>query len=322
MGKIGYIVADFGSPSSKQKIDLFLKAYREYHGFSFSLLKNLRDKLSFKKKYHESLNGFFCIQTQNLAFALEKIVRCPVISFDLFIPEKNDDRKRFFQEIEEMQIDEWHIFPTYPIFSYSLTGNITSFLKENIFFKKKYLNKFFFVKSYSRNVDFIHLYQEKIKEFLKQNNLNQQDSIFIFSAYALFEKFNYVDELYQKECSYLANQIIKAFPYVVSKLSYDSFFEAEKNQKIKPSTYEECKKIKNISSKRKNIIFIAISYTKYNFDIFLNIEKKIFPIIKSQNLIPYLFPPFDLDKKWLYTIKQILEEKTLNNKKMLVYKSF
>ena len=86
-------------------------------------------------------------------------------------------------------------------------------------------------------------FQKKLEEFLKNNNLLEEETAFLFYVkYPNKDKEN----LFEIECQNTSHDIIKNFPYGLSYLFYFSDKEDQKHF---------LKQIKNIS-KRKNIIFV------------------------------------------------------------------
>lgn len=301
----GYILTDFGNPHSQKELKIFLRNFNKDHDLKESFLK----KYIFQKKISSDLVS---LKAEDELPPLEKKLAGPLLPFHLYL---SDTHKNFLDSLAKHQeINRWIVVSKFPFFSYSLSGKIASFFLKNL--DKDLLQKIFWISSYSQNELFISMYIEKLKKFLKDQNLKQEETFFIFSAYGILEKFNFKEEAYSRDCHFFVKEVTKGFPFIYSQLTFESPFKAEK---IKPQTLDICQNIKAIDPKRKNVLFLFPSSLDKTFETNYVLHK-VFPIIKSQNLLPFYFSPFELEDSWTDLINSIVKEENLVKNEQLAYK--
>jgi protoheme ferro-lyase len=208
----------------------------------------------------------------------------------------------FLMEIDNLKIDRWYVFPLFFQYSENTTSKIAEIFFQNL--TPEILNKLFWVKSISNHLKYINFIQKKIINVLKKNELDQKKSIFLFFTRSYEDNMSH---LYNLEIENSYQKIIKKFPYAHFEIKYLNHIN------IKEDILNMMKSI----NKRDNYIFVPLNI----FDE--NREKSnlnaIFDILKKNGKNLFLLEDIYLEKEFLLSIFDIINEKNfMTNQMMLV----
>ena len=95
-----------------------------------------------------------------------------------------------------MECDEIYVFPLFPQFTYATTGSISKWFKK--YLPDDVVRKMRWIKSYAAHPSFIKTYQKSIRSFLVQNQLSDENTILLFSAHGIPQKFVDEGDVYQR----------------------------------------------------------------------------------------------------------------------------
>lgn len=320
---IGYLIVNFGGPRTLLEVEPFLKALltdqdviktgmpKFLHQYLFNRIAKKRvNKVA---PDYEKIGGGSPIfgDTEWVAEKLQKKLEKPVLTFHRYLPATH---AASLEAIEKLDVDEIHVFPCFPQFTYATTGSIARLFLQKL--KPQTLNKLKWVKSYPSHPAFIQLFQNKLEFFLKDNQLCSEETIFLFSAHGLPQK--YVDEgdLYLTECTSSFRKIMEKFPSVLGKLSFQSKFGP--GEWLRPYTMDVCEKIMSWHEGRENIVFVPVTFTSDHLETLHEVESEYMTIIADQGLKPYRLSAFNRDEAWVEAIVEILQEFTPTHTSMLV----
>src|SRR6185295_13080592 len=122
---------------------------------------------------------------------------------------------------------------------------------------------------YAGHPAFIKAYQRRIAEFMQEKELKEEETIFLFSAHGLPQKYIDAGDIYESECNLSFQLVAKGFPKAISKLSYQSKFG--KGEWLRPYTDKLCQEIEDEG--RKNLVFVPISFTSDHIETLFEVEK-------------------------------------------------
>lgn len=236
--------------------------------------------------------------TENLAKLLAEKTGSKVITFHRYLPRTHAES---LAAIEACPEEELLVLPLFPQFSYATTGSIARFFSLQL--TPKTQNKLRWIKSYASSDPFIKSYEQRIRTFLAEKKLAQEDTILLFSSHGVPKSFITKGDVYYKECLESFDLIRKAFPNALSKLSFQSKFGP--GEWIKPYTEETCEKVLQWNEGRKKIIVIPLSFTSDHIETLYEIQDLYIPILEKQGLEAYRCPALNLESYWVDNLAEI-----------------
>lgn len=322
--KKAIILANFGGPRDVNEIAPFLKELlcdqevvrTSLPGFLHRALFSRIAKKRAKKvsSDYQSIGGKSPIyeETEKVAKALSQYCSMPIYSFHRYLPATHKD---FIKTLASSDADEFLVFPMFPQFSYSTSGSIAKWFDR--YLSTKILHKLFWLKSYPHEKPYIELYCNRIKQFIKEKNLDPQSLILLFSAHGLPAKFVETGDTYQKECEQSFDAIRNHFSSCQSILCYQSKFGP--GQWLKPYTSEMCLNIQKWASKeRKNVLFIPLAFTSDHIETLHEVETEYMPVIRNQGLNTYRLPAFNHGGDWIQAIDELIQNPQISHNQMLI----
>lgn len=313
------LLVNFGGPRSQEEISPFLqellcdtdvirnKLPLRLHRFLFRQIARKRAK---KIAHDYALIGggspiFF--DTEFLKEELAKSLNTKVISFHRYLPSTH---KESIEEIENSSASEIKVLPLFPQFTFATSGSIARFFSENL--SQSTQKKLRWIPSYGNHPTFISLFQEKIRTFLQNQNLKEEEVFLLFSAHGLPQAFIDTGDSYQKECEESFRLILEGFPKSPGKLSFQSKFG--RAAWIEPYTEVIANNITQWSQGRKHIVFIPLSFTSDHIETLFEIEELYLPLVRKQNIEAYRCPAFNRDANWIQTLTLLSQDKTIAEK--------
>jgi protoporphyrin/coproporphyrin ferrochelatase len=318
------VIANFGGPRNLNEIEDFLKAllcdrdvirthFPEFiHRMFFSRVAKKRAKTIVKD--YEMIGGKSPIfeDTQAIAKAIGAIKSQKVLTFHRYLPSTH---REFIQVIENISCSEILVFPLFPQFTYATTGSIARFFSTRLC--KSTMQKMRWIKSYCSHPAYINCMQEGIREYLKEQNLKEEETILFFSPHGLPQAFIDTGDLYQTECETSFRMISSGFPLALNTLAYQSKFG--KGEWIRPYTNEMCESVNAWGNGYKNVVFIPLSFTSDHVETLFEVEYQYLPIIRQRGLKAYRCPALNRRNDWLEAISQIMQESSRCATQTLVY---
>lgn len=323
--KTAYVLANFGGPRDLDEIRPFLQELLldpevirpTLPSFIHRMLfRRIAKKRSVKVKHdYEKIGGKSPIfeDTENLKRLLEERTSEEMITFHRYLPKTHPE---FIAKMENLDADEIRILPLFPQFSYATTGSIANFFARKL--SPETTVKIRWIKSYAGHPAFVGTYQKLIAEFLQENKLQEEETILLFSCHGIPEKFVEEGDIYQMECNISYRLVLKAFPYTLGRLSFQSRFGPE--EWIKPYTEDVCQEIDSWSEGRKNIVIVPLSFTSDHIETLFEIEELYVKELLKKNYAAYRLPALNLRPDWVQGILTLFKETNLTNNQMLIRK--
>ncbi|GAB4231912.1 MAG: ferrochelatase [Chlamydiales bacterium] len=321
--KVGYIIANFGGPRSLDEISPFLVELltdqdvlrtplpKFVHRWIFSWIAKRR-ALKVRSEY-ESMGGKSPIyeDTECVASAMREHTASPILTFHRYLPATHDG---FLEKILKTPVDEWRILPLFPQFTYATTGSIARWFLDHL--PQHIVNLFRWIKSYPCHPSFVESHVSLIKEYLQQHQLEYSDTILLFSAHGIPKKFIDTGDVYEQECRQSFEAIMKGFPGLKGRLSFQSKFGP--GEWLRPYTIDVCERILEWNEGRKNVVFIPISFTSDHIETLCEIENDYMTVVQEQGLNAYRVPALNQHPCWIKALREIIQENNLSGNKMLL----
>jgi len=319
------LLVNFGGPRDLDEIAPFLTALLtdrdvirtkfpdSIHRFLFSRVARKR-AIKIREDY-AGIGGRSPIyfDTENLAKLLSQKMGTTVLTFHRYLPETH---AASLAAIESCDTEEIRVLPLFPQFSYATTGSIARFFSRHL--KANTQNKLRWIKSYPASLPFLRSLERLIGDFLKEKGLASEEAILLFSAHGLPQSFIDEGDVYQAECLQSFKALSKAFPTVLTKLSYQSKFGP--GEWIRPYTDEVCENVLSWSEGRKQIVIVPLSFTSDHIETLYEIEKLYVPVLQKQGLNAYRCPALNLEPYWIDNLAEIAQEPSYSSTSMLVRK--
>lgn len=310
--KSGLIIVNFGGPRSLDEIPSFLKSLlcdqdvirtglvKPLHRFLFSKIAQKRAKKV--QEDYESIGGKSPIyeDTQAVAQKLGHYFSGPILTFHRYLPATHPS---FIRSAILHEVDEWKIFPMFPQFSYATTGSIARWFSENL--PAEIYQRFNWIKSYPEKEAFTDLFSKRIRSYIENSKIAEDDWLLFFSAHGVPKKFVDQGDPYQYECELSYQKIVKNFPKAQTLLAYQSKFGP--GEWLRPYTVDVCEKIDEIS-KKKHVLFVPLAFTSDHIETLFEIEQDYIPIIKEKGYSTYRLPAFNDEDDWVETINEMISE--------------
>lgn len=321
--KIAYLLVNFGGPRNLSEIVPFLTALLQdrdvirtrfptfIHNWIFGRVARKR-ALKMTLEY-EKIGGGSPIfsDTEKIALELARRLEAPVLTFHRYIPSTHSASLR---SIEGTSADEIRVIPMFPQFSYATTGSVARFLLKEL--SRKQIHRLRWIPSYAAHAAFIGAWRRRISDFLKQQNIKEEESILLFSAHGLPLSFIHAGDIYEGECGASYANIMKYFPQALGRLSYQSKFG--RGEWIKPYTDETCSNVLDWHQGRKEVILIPLSFTSDHIETLFEIEEMYLPLIREKGLNAYRCPALSLEPYWIEALAAIAQEERCLETQMLV----
>lgn len=323
MKKTAYLLASFGGPRTLLEVEPFLKELltdrdvirTKMPGFIHRILfqRIAKKRTPLVSQHYELIGGKSPLveDTEALAMSLREKLSCPVLTFHRYLGATHE---RALRSIERLDADRVIVFPLFPQFTYATSGSIARFFCKSL--TPKALNRLRWVKSYPSHRAFVALFQEKIRSYLIDNKLLEKETILLFSAHGVPKNFIETGDVYQAECEEGFHAIVAAFPEALCRLAYQSQFGPE--QWLRPYTIDMCESIAQWCERRKNVLFIPLSFTSDHIETLYEVEYEYMPIIKEQGLDAYRLNAFNRSPAWVDAVTEIIRETPLLPTSMLV----
>lgn len=233
--------------------------------------------------------------TEALASALSKKLQAPVIAFHRYLTATH---REFFQKVK----GEYTVLPLFPQFCYATTGSVARFLSHL---------KLEWIKSYPAHPAYVAAFQRRIREFLAEKNILEEETLLLFSAHGIPAEFVEQGDPYESECNLSYQAILKGFPKAKGLLSYQSKFGP--GEWLRPYTNEVCEAIE-----AKNVVIIPLSFTSDHIETLFEIEHLYLPPISARGLNAFRCPALNLEPYWIEALAEIAKEKNkLDSKKLI-----
>jgi ferrochelatase len=320
---ISYWVVNFGGPRSKEEIFPFLKTLLNDRDVIWSGLPSILHRLLFtriaKKRAvkiapdYDLIGGGSPIyeDTELLASKLRSALKSHVGTFHRYIPATHAE---FVQKICQDTADEIRIFPMFPQFSYATTGSIARFFLDALPFSVVRRMRWLF--SYATEVDYIKVMQRTIRDFLKETHLAEEETLLLFSAHGVPQRFVCMGDPYKRDCENSYNLIKQEFTKASTLLSYQSKFGP--GEWLRPYTSEVCEQIENWCGNRKNVVFVPLTFTSDHVETLFEVEVQYLPLIRKKGIRAFRCPALNQREDWVETIAELMQRDTLVSTQMLV----
>ncbi len=324
--KIGYIIANFGGPRTIDEVEPFLRALLTDKDvirtklpmpLSYLLFAYIAKRRAKKvTEDYQTIGGGSPIykDTEDVAEILRTHLPGPVITFHRYLHETHAE---FINTIQNTLCDRFIVFPMFPQFTYATTGSIAKWFEKKL--PESISQKMRWIKSYPNHPAFIEAHVQVIRHYLKANQLDDQETILLFSAHGIPKQFITTGDVYQDECESSFHAIMRNFPNILGRLAYQSRFG--RAEWIQPYTIDVCKGILSWCQGRKNVAIIPISFTSDHIETLHEIESEYMPVIRDRGLNVYRIPALTLDPSWINAIIAIINEQRTCNNQMLIYRS-
>lgn len=321
--KVAYLVANFGGPRSLSEIEEFLTALltdrdvirTKLPGFLQTMLFRRIARKRSKKIIHDyqMIGGKSPIfqDTEDVAGAVGKLLEEEILTFHRYLPATHS---AFINKMEALSQEKIVVFPMFPQFSYATTGSIARWFYEHL--SSKTTSKLRWVKSYPAHQEFVSCHQEAIRAFLRQNDLNSENTVLLFSAHGLPRQFICAGDIYQSECEASFHSVMSGLPGYKGLLTYQSKFG--KGEWLRPYTDEACKEVHSWHEGKQNIVFVPITFTSDHIETLYEVEHLYLPVIREQGLVAHRCPALGLQDGWIETIAKIMQAEDLFDNDKLI----
>jgi ferrochelatase len=318
-----YLIVNFGGPRSLSEIEPFLKTLLCDQDVVKTSLPAFLHRLIFSYVAHRRakkiapdyalIGGKSPIFDDTEAFAelLRKKTGGSVTTFHRYLPATH---AQALESIKKAAQTPLIVFPMFPQFSYATTGSIAKFFDEHLPLYTR--RKLRWVKSYCGHASYIQAMQSTLKDFLVEKRIEEKETVLLFSAHGLPQKFICNGDIYESECRIAFEKIGQAFPQALKKLSYQSKFG--KGEWVRPYTIDVCEKALEWSQDKKYVIFIPLSFTSDHVETLFEVEYQYLPIIRAHGLEALRCPALNLRADWVDAVATLLQDTNLLANSMLV----
>lgn len=309
--KTGLLLVNFGGPREASEISSFLQSLlcdqevirTPLPGFLHRLLFTLIAKKRAKKVLpdYEEIGGKspIYLDTENVATSLRKLLPYPVYTFHRYLPKTHP---AFIKRTVLADIDEWMVFPMFPQFSYATTGSIARWFSESL--PKNVHSQIFWLKSYANEAAYVNLFAARIRDFIREKNLEEKDCFLFFSAHGIPKRFVEQGDPYQRECELSFEAISNQFKEAGAILAYQSKFGP--GEWLRPYTIDMCVEIDKHALNKKHVIFIPLAFTSDHLETLFEIESDYMPIVEEKGYKAFRLPAFNDKADWTQTIAKLI----------------
>lgn len=308
-----YLLVNFGGPRSTAEIAPFLSELLCDRDVVPTNLPNFLHRLLFRRiarkravkiaPDYEKIGGgspiFF--DTEELANRLRPHLDGPLFTFHRYLPATHKDS---LQALEKVDAPSIHVLPLFPQFSYSTTGSIARFFAKRLSALTE--KKLSWIPSYPAHPGFVGAFQNRIRSFLAEKHLKEEECILLFSAHGLPLVFIEKGDPYQKECEASFQAIAAAFPKAKARLSYQSKFG--KGEWLKPYTEDVCKEILSWNEGKTQVVFLPLSFPSDHIETLFEVEEQYLPLIEERGLKAHRCPALNFAPDWIETTQELLKQ--------------
>ncbi len=309
--KTAILLVNFGGPRNLDEIAPFLTELLTDRDVIQTPLPRFIEKWLFTKiaqkrapkiaKDYELIGGKSPLfeDTENVAEKLREKTGLPVMTFHRYLPATH---AQFIETLSKSDMEKWIVLPMYPQFSFSTTGSIDRFFADRL--PSPVVKKMEWIRSYATHPSYITSMQNCIRDFLKEQNLNEKETFLFFSAHGLPQKFVDQGDPYQKECQETYDAIMSGLPEALSLLAFQSKFGP--GEWLRPYTSELSKDPIQWNQDRKNVVFVPLSFTSDHLETLYEIEYTYLPNIREKGLNAYRCPALNLRDDWIDALASLL----------------
>ncbi len=326
MGRIAYLLVNFGGPRDLLEIEAFLKELltdqevirTSYPPFFHKLLFSWVAKRRAKKiaPDYALIGGKSPIfeDTEAIAQSVSAILSQDVLTFHRYLPSTHN---AFIEKMESLDADQIRVFPMFPQFSYATTGSIALWFKKRLSLKVQ--NKMAWVKSYSGHPSYIAAMEKCLRDYMNKKKLQSKDTMILCSAHGLPKSFISTGDIYEEECRLTFELLKSHFPEASFLLSFQSQFG--KQEWIRPYTSEVCQKIGDWIQMCKNVVVVPLSFTSDHIETLYEIEELYLPLISKDGLNAFRCPALNRNGDWIEAIVELFQDRGLQPNFMLIRNS-
>ncbi|WP_201456620.1 ferrochelatase [Chlamydia sp. 17-3921] len=309
MSPSAYILANFGGPRNAEELEIFLTSLLTDKDVTGKILPSFLHKKFFsfiaKKRapkvlpQYLSLNNWSPIynDTEVLAQLLARILETPVISFHRYLPETH---KKTLESLQKLNPQSIVGIPLFPHFTYAVTGSIARFFHLQV---PQY--NITWISQFGSHTSFVSCMEQHIRNFLKTNQIQEQQCCFLFTAHGLPQRFIRQGDPYQKQCENSFSAISNRFSKTESFLCYQSKFGL--GQWLKPST----KKLSyELESQKHYVLIIPFGFVSDHLETLYEIDKEYVPALQSRGYKALRLPAIQSFPLWSQTLADIIKSST------------
>jgi protoporphyrin/coproporphyrin ferrochelatase len=326
MEKRAYLLVNFGGPRDLNEIEEFLielltdqEVLRTpFPAFLHRILFTRVAKKRAKKVApdYALIGGKSPIfdDTEAIARKVSQKIGAEVMVFHRYLPRTH---AKFIEKIESLyDVEKVRVFPMFPQFSYATTGSIALWFKAHL--PSSAVNKLSWVKSYPDEPSYIHAFEKCLRDFIFEKGLKEEETVLLFSAHGLPQKFIDTGDMYESECRLTFEQLKKRFPKALAKLSYQSQFGKE--EWIRPFTADVCETIDEWGIGRKNGVIVPLSFTSDHIETLYEIQELYLPLIRKTGMQAYRCPALNQGEEWIESIAELFQGQQETKNPMLIRK--
>lgn len=312
-----YLLVNFGGPRELDEVTSFLTCLltdpdvirtplpRFLQNWFFRRIARKRSQKI--KLDYEEIGGRSPIyfDTEELARQLSQKLKAPVISFHRYLSATHGESLR---QIETAKSKEIRVIPLFPQFSYATTGSIARFFGKNL--SAHALHKLRWIKSYAGHLSFVDAYKKRIRDFLREQNLAEEETTLFFSAHGVPRSFVETGDPYEAECRLSFKKLQNHFTSP-ALLAYQSKFG--KGEWLRPYTDELCQELS-----AKQVVFVPLSFTSDHIETLFEIEKLYVTAVQKRGIPAYRCPALNLEPYWVDALAEIAQAEELASNASLI----
>ncbi len=296
------LLVNFGGPRHLEEIEPFLRELLcdqdvirtpfppFLHNWIFGRVATKRS-VAVRADY-EKIGGASPIyfDTEAIANALAKLLNCRVLTFHRYLPATHAASFAAIQQHTRLCA-----LPLFPQFCSATTGSAIRFLSRS--------QQIRWIHSYANHPAFLNAYQKRIRTFLHEHHLQEEETALLFSAHGVPRSFIASGDCYEKECNASFQGVMRFFPKALGKLSYQSKFG--KGEWLRPYTNEICQTSAAWAKGKKQIVIVPITFTSDHIETLFEIEELYLPLIRAQSIDAYRCPALNLEPYWIEALATI-----------------
>src|ERR1700722_6490216 len=201
----GYLLVNFGGPRDLNEIEEFLIELLTDQEVLRTPFPPFLHRLLFtrvaKKRSQKIAPDYALIggkspifeDTEAIAEKVGQKLGAKILVFHRYLPKTH---AHFIDKVERFG-DEIRVFPMFPQFSYATTGSIALWLKTHL--SPSIVEKLSWVKSYPDFPLYLEAMHLRLQAFLVEKGLREEETLLLFSAHGLPQRFTATGDTYEKE---------------------------------------------------------------------------------------------------------------------------